>query len=148
MEYTVRIAWAMIPEFDDFIVRLSSSESAYQHLPIPRDVYLTEAEVETVLDEGVFSSSVTRITPVETLAYCDQLEAVTALQEIANSDRIGFDRLSFYVPGRLPREDGHPYLFGRGQLDPFQNLCVEGRLNLVTRSGEAREGVCVIVGSR
>ncbi len=146
VQYRVTITWAVIGESDQFVVNLRSSEPAYQHLDIPRDVYLSESEVEVILDEQVFSSSVTRIVSVERLKFCNQQEAVTALQNVAHTDRIGFDRIAYYVPGRLPREDGYPYLFGSGEIDRNENRCITGRLNLVSGIGEGRETVCVITG--
>lgn len=146
VEYSVRIGWATIPEFDSFVVFLKRSD-AYAYLPLPRDTYLSKAEVELVLDEEVFSSSVTRVVPVEALAFCSQADALAALRKGAGTHRIEFRRLSFRIPGRLPRENGHPQLFGFGILDRDRNRCVSGRVDLVDRSVDASPTLCEIVGS-
>ena len=38
--------------------------------------------------------------------------------------------ISFYVPGKFPREDGNPYLIGSGWMDTSSYTCVKGYFNL------------------
>lgn len=144
LRYTMHIDWAEIEAYDDFLVMLFSTESAYQHLNIRRDVYLTQEEITIVLDNHVFSSSIGKVNPVENLLYKNYDQAVAAFQTAVNCDKIFPREIVYYVPGKLPRIDGDPYFIGFGTLDSLDNRCIHGYFNLCNGAGSAHETVCII----
>jgi hypothetical protein len=52
--------------------------------------------------------------------------------------------ISYYVPGKLPREDGDPYFIGIGTLNKTQNRCIVGYMDLITGAAASHEDVCTI----
>ena len=145
LSYIMHIDWADIEGDDNFLVLLNSSATEYQHLNIPRDVYLTEREITVILDNRVYGSSIGKVNPVENLLYTDYEQAVSAFQTAVNCDKIFPQRLAYYVPGKLPRIDGDPYFIGFGTLDSLNNRCIDGYFNLITGIGSAHETVCIII---
>jgi hypothetical protein len=78
------------------------------------------------------------------LKYETFQSAFNAFKNATNSN-MGIERISFYVPGKLPHEDGNPYFIGRGTLSKNSNECIVGYMNLVTGVTESHDDVCVIV---
>jgi len=142
--YMVKVDWCTISEYDQFIIKINSSDPTWKQLSVPRDAHLSEQELEPILDREAFSSSITPIVPLLKLKFNSRVEAVKALQKIAKTDKIGFERFAYYVPGKLPRENGHPFLIGWGEIDKSKNECIWGYIDLVTGEGYARKDVCVI----
>jgi hypothetical protein len=143
--YKLHIDWAEIQGVDDFLIVFFSTESGYQHLSIRRDVYLTKAEIEIVLDNHVFSSCIGPVNPVKNLLFTSYDQAVAAFQATVNCAKIFPQQTAYYVPGKLPRIDGDPYFIGLGTLDSLNNRCISGYFNLMTGIGLAHETVCVII---
>jgi len=131
--YKVKIDWAEMACYNQFVIKIGEAGT-----------YLTEKELVPILIKGAYGSSILKMIPLEKLKYSSQEEAVKALQEIANCDRLKFRAASLYVPGRIPRVDGYPYLLGWGEIDESENKCIVGYINLVTGEGQAHETVCVI----
>ena len=64
--------------------------------------------------------------------------------KLKTDKKMEVDRIDFYVPGKLPREDGDPYFIGRGTIDENKNDCIVGYMNLVTGVTESHHDVCII----
>lgn len=141
VSYSVRIAWATVKAQDSFVVYVES-DPTYPYLPIRRDAYLNEEEVEAVLDAWAYSSHITTISPIEDLAFCSEDEALEALITIAGTDLLESRGLSYLHENRVEPADGHPYLTGFAELDFQKNECISGRIDLVTGIGEAQKSVC------
>lgn len=62
----------------------------------------------------------------------------------ATGSQMEVSRIDFYVPGKLPREDGDPYFIGKGTVNLNDNDCIVGYMNLVTGVTESHHDVCVI----
>lgn len=143
VEYRVTYDWAVINQHDQIVIALYSQEEAYRHLPIQRDQLLTEEEVSYMLDESVFSS-ITPIKDLDKMKFSSYEDAAKAFKEKIGTEDLENVRLSFYVPGKVPRQDGHPYMIGWGVIDGNRNLCISGYMNLVTGESEAHETACVV----
>ena len=139
--YKVKIDWAEIPAYDQFIAKLRPGETLYG-LTLPKGVYLSEDEIEVLVNKNAFNSSIGIIKPIKKLKFSSKTQAIKTLQKIAKTDKIGFDRYTYYVPGKLPRTDGYPYLLGFGTIDYKKNECIRGYLNLVTGDGYAGKTAC------
>ncbi|MCC6744105.1 MAG: hypothetical protein IT175_09615, partial [Acidobacteria bacterium] len=132
VEYTVTFDWASIEANDQLVILLYGSESAYRQLPLRRDTFFDEAEIALTIDRQVFFSDISSVKPAAKLAFTSQTAALEALAAKAGTKDLENVSLAFYVPGNVPRIDGHPYLLARGTLDAAKNQCVEGHVNLVT----------------
>lgn len=144
VEYKVTYDWAVINQHDQIIVLLYSQEGAYRHLPLPRDTLFTEKEVLYAIDKSVFFSSISPVKALDKLRFSSYEDASKAFQQKIGSKDLQNVQLSFYVPGKLPRQDGSPYLIGKGVLDMKRNVCIDGHMNLVTGEVEARQNACVV----
>ena len=144
VEYTVKFDWAAIEAQDQIVVLLYESESAYRHLPIKRDHLFDESEVACAIDKQVFFSGISLVKPAGKLAFPSQAAALEAFRKKAGTRELDNVRLAFYVPGNVPRIDGHPYMLGRGTIDAAKNLCVEGHVNLVTGEITTWNNACIM----
>ena len=70
-------------------------------------------------------------------------DAATAFK-IATNPKMEPTGIVMYVPGKIPHEDGDPYVIGRGVIDQNKNDCIVGYMNLVTGFTESHRDVCVI----
>lgn len=77
------------------------------------------------------------------LKHSTYYNALTAFKSTTDS-HMEVTKIDFYVPGKLPREDGNPYFIGRGTIDYNANSCVVGYMNLVTGVTESHRDVCYI----
>jgi hypothetical protein len=142
VNYRITVDWAVIDRSDQFVVWLHASERAYQHLNIPRDQFLNLDQLRNMLDNRVFGSSVGPVVPLENLAHETCLDAVGAFQDSTESPEMLPTRIAYYVPGKIPREDGYPYFIGRGTIDEEANECIVGYYNLVSGAFEVRSSSC------
>lgn len=144
VEYTVKFDWAAIEAQDQLVVMLYESESAYRHLPLKRDHFFDEAEIALTIDKTVFFSEISSVKPSDKLAFPNHAAALEAFRAKAGTKDLDNVRLAFYVPGNVPRIDGHPYMLGRGVLNEAQNQCVEGHVNLVTGKITTWANACIM----
>lgn len=144
VEYKVTYDWAAINQHDQIVVLLYSQEEAYRHLPIKRDHLFSEEDVSDAIDKNVFFSSITPVKALDKMRFSSYEDAAKAFQKKIGVETLDNVRLSFYVPGKLPRQDGYPYLIGRGALGMKRNVCMDGYMNLVTGAVKARENACIV----
>lgn len=78
------------------------------------------------------------------LKYKTYGSAVAALRTLTPEDNIVPERIDFYVPGKVPREDGNPYFIFRTVVDAEKNDCLKGYMNLVSGAIESWHDVCII----
>ena len=142
VSYRITIDWAVIDRTDKIVVMLYSAEDAYRYLNFQRDVFLDERQISRVLDHHVFGSSVGPVEPLEGLPYDSCEEAIQAFHDSTGSAEILPTRIRYYVPGKIPREDGYPYFIGRGEIDYEANECIKGYFNLFTGESEAQLTTC------
>ncbi len=137
--YTLRLDWLTIQREDKLMVWINESESAYRHLGLPRDTWLTGPDLKTVIARKVFDTAIGRVDPGIKLAFSSLAEAkslVCTENKLAALDR---SEITFYVPGKVPREDGLPYLVWFAVLDEKANKCLKGYLNLATKDRKSWE---------
>jgi len=142
VEYKVAHDWAVIDQYDQVIVLLYGEEDAYRHLPLKRDQLFDESEVSYALDKRVFFSSITPVKSLDKLAFPSYQNALAAFQRKLGGHKPENVEVSYYVPGKLPRTDGYPYLLGRGVVSMQKNVCVFGYMNLVTGEAVTHESAC------
>lgn len=71
-------------------------------------------------------------------------DAVVALQNAVGTQLAFPDRIDFYVPGKVPREDGDPYFIFDSVIDITKNDCLTGYMNLVTGETKSWSDSCRI----
>jgi len=145
IKYTVILDWARIENNDQFAVFIDSSDERFPTLSIPRNQYLSAAEITIVLNNDAFYSSITPVIFAEEIIFENSDEALQTLQNDAGVENMQLSRLSFYVPGNIPRENGYPYLFGIDNTNESINECISGEINLVTGETHFVTDVCYII---
>ncbi len=140
--YTIKIDWATIKNIDQFIIKIDSTAPPYPSLTVSRTNYLTEDEINQVLDNYAFSSSITKVNPDNKLKYSSKMQALNALQKMAHTKKIKFDVLRYKVSKPILNANGHPYLEGIGELNKQENSCVYGEIDLINGEGEVHKSIC------
>lgn len=110
VDYTLKRDWVEIRCHDQVMVFMRSEADVYRHLNIPRDKWFSADEFAMAIDKRLDNTETTTVSTIKSLAF-SSLEA--AKQEV--TDKTGIIRflqaeVAFYVPGKLPRTDGDPYL--------------------------------------
>jgi hypothetical protein len=85
-----------------------------------------------------------RLSTTYSLKYKTYGAAVTALRTLAPENNVVPERIDFYVPGKVPHEDGNPYFILRTVIDVEKNDCLKGYMNLVSGAIESWHDVCII----
>lgn len=132
VNYRVTYGWAAIDHKDEFVLLLYDQDAAYRHLPIKRNHLFNEEEVSYAIDQRVYFSSISPVKALDKLKFSSYEDALKVFRKKAGSEKLDNVRLSFSVPGNVPRENGYPFLLGRGLKDVKRNECVVGHMNLVT----------------
>ena len=142
VRFTVTIDWLEMDVRDEFIVRIDENEDKFPQLDLPKGTYLNEDQVAVVLNNFAFSSNVSRIASVETLAHSSQRKALTELRNVAAEKKLKFRRFEYKDARLVFDPNGHPYMYGVAQKG--DNECVCGEIDLVTGEGAPYECECVI----
>jgi len=106
VDYYYKIDWAVIKHYDNLMIKILSTESAYGYMEIPRDEYLDENWVLFCVDNNVFNSTITSLKPDKKLKYPSCEDACAAINAETGFESIDKFEFSLYVPGKLPRVDG------------------------------------------
>ncbi len=139
VRYAVKLDWLTVTREDQFMVWINESESAYRQLGLPRDTWLTGADLKTVIARQVFDPAIGRVDPKIKPAFRSLEEAKAFVCQGHKLTALERADITFYVPGKVPREDGRPYLVWSAVLDEKANRALNGYLNLVTKDGKAWE---------
>jgi hypothetical protein len=143
VSYRVTIDWAEIDNYDEFIVKLYPSD-AYKYLNIPRDTFLDASQMQVILDKEIWFSAIGPVNPITSLKYGSYNDAVKAFRDSVKSGVIFPDRISYFVPGHLPRKNGNPFFLGSGTIDRSLKRCIQGNFDLATGKSSADTTACVM----
>lgn len=144
ISYIMHIDWVDIKCSDKFLVNMSSAYSSYPHLNIPRDVFFDEAQIKFNIENNA-QSEISNYNLLESLRYENCAAVYEAAIAASGYDELSVESVSYYVPGKLPREDGDPYYLLNGIICDSPNTCLTGYINLNTGETSVRETACVIV---
>lgn len=139
VRYAIKTGWLTCEKEDCFTVWLNGSEDAYRGLPLRRDAWFTLPEIRTVLEKRVFDTSLGKIDPAAKPRYANLDEAKAFVMKKYNISKLDRAEVAYYVPGKVPHEDGAPYLLWKAIIDDRSNKLREGFLNLFTGAEESHE---------
>lgn len=144
VHYTVRYGWAEVAGQDRFPVLHTERRNG---TPIPRPRFLTRAQMAGPSLAGVAPAEFMPIAPDRPLAFASAAAAEAQLtealqQQTGRTPTEVRTRLNFYVPGRVPRVSGQPWLLMQATLDAAANRCGIGQLNLMTGERQVSETPC------
>ncbi|MCH8905279.1 MAG: hypothetical protein IIA45_15380 [Bacteroidetes bacterium] len=113
-------------------------------MSVSRVNYLSESEINEILDVWAFGSRIATINADVKLRYSSRRQAIRALEDIANMEDIKANRIYYKLQNAVSNPNGHPYLAGRGEIDRAANRCLRIEVDLITGVGEAHETHCWI----
>ena len=90
------------------------------------------------------ATGMTKIIPLEYLKYNSKDDAVRDLANAGGVFEVELKNLTYWVPGKRPRMDGHPYLIGHAVINEYSNECMKGYINLVTGRSKTWKDACVV----
>ena len=143
IDYYYTIDWAVVKHHDDLMI-LFKSTTSYQYLGIPRNEYLSEDWVLTIIDSNVGSTSLTTFNNVKKLKFSSCQDACIELNKETGFESIENFYFTMKTPGQIPRINGDPYMRGSGIIDYDKNRCSYGYINLITGESVGDEGPCII----
>ena len=141
INYIMRIDWMTINCSDKFLVKMNSSYEAYGYMNIPRDVYFDQPRIESNIDAKV-NSEISSYNLLEQLKYSNCSDLKTAIKDSSGYDVAKPANATYYVPGKIPREDGDPYVLIKGTVNQQENKCLNGQINLNTGECNVCEDAC------
>ena len=142
VDYLFVFDWLSVKVNDEFMIKLNSSWELYPQLNIPRDVMLDESWAVYNIENKIWDDGILIINKITSLPFKTYEEAYKACIAASKCETFKPNRISFYVPGKVPRMDGSPYFIGSGFTDNNTYDCIEGYFNLFDGSSEFREGYC------
>lgn len=114
VEFIQKIGWLEIRGQHIFTVKLSSSEGGYKHLPLPRDKWFGKDDIKLAIAKKLFNSTPLNLTAAKAPFFSSLEAAKEFIKKEAGIDNFIECEQVFYVPGKLPRIDGDPYLVFAG----------------------------------
>ncbi|MFH1049425.1 MAG: hypothetical protein V1779_00680 [bacterium] len=142
IEYLFTYEWLKYKVKDEFMIKLNSSWINYKHLDIPRDILLNESWTRYNIRNEINYEGTCKVNKVEKLLFKSCEEACQCFKDSSGYDEIFPERISLYVPGKLPRIDGYPYFIGSGIIDSTSFGCVIGYFNIINGEYKVWEDYC------
>jgi hypothetical protein len=144
VDYKIKIDWAEANLSDQFIIWLDPSTAGlYPSKPTPRNIYLSKAQISSLLDIFAFSSSMHKVAKIDHLKYESREAAIRVLQVASGVENLGSGEVSYQNPS-FNIDPGHPFLKVFMTLNRNENKCMNGKLNLITGDSEINEQPCMI----
>jgi hypothetical protein len=140
--YQVKIGWMLCNTCDDFIIKITTPYIPL--LTVPRNVYLDENTIDSLISTNYFDPNMKIISPVENLKYDSQKKALKAMHDKAGNNKIKFSDYKYYNYSLNFTPNGHPYMTGFGTIDESENKCISGEIDLVTGDCEIYDCECKI----
>lgn len=114
VKFRQKIGWLEIEGQHIFTVKLSSAEGGYKHLPLPRDTWFSKDDIKLAIKKKLFNSTPLQLSAATAPAFTslaaakEHIKSKTGITEFIKCEKV------FYVPGKVPRIDGDPYLVFTG----------------------------------
>jgi hypothetical protein len=137
--YKFNICWAVAYNCDQFIIKINSGNSLYPTLDLPRSTYLTQEEIKIAVDYHAFSSSITNMTNANELNYINMESALNDLIAFSGVDTLNLKRIA--LDGNI----GNLILEASAEYENEENLCIYGRVDLITGDKNVHDFSCIII---
>ncbi|MDE1192587.1 MAG: hypothetical protein PW786_10680 [Arachidicoccus sp.] len=135
--YKFSIGWASATIYDQFIIKIASGNGFYPALNLPRGQYLTEAQIDTVIQHKVFSAKLDTIANSDILLYDSTKEALDTLIKKTGVNKLCNATLSV-------GEKGHLILSANAQYANKENYCIFAWIDLQNGTTNATNGACYL----
>ncbi len=136
--YRYTLDWATVESWDSFIVQITADDSSFQQLELPRNTFLTAAEVRIATENRAFSSSLSELGTATELAYASREGAFQDLLEASGVTTLCELGL------QLDRNTGTLLLRALATYEGEENACIYGELDLLSGEKNIKDMPCVI----
>jgi len=136
--YKFKIDWAIAYNCDQFIIKINPENKYYPTLDLPRDTYLTKEKVKIAVDNGAFSSDITKMSNIGKIKYTTMDNAL--------QDLIGYSCVSQLCLNMITinNDNGDLILEATAQYENEENSCIIGTIDLITGDKEVNDTPCWI----
>lgn len=138
MCYKFKTDWAIAYNCDQFIIKINTENTLYPALDLPRDTYLTKEKIKIAVDNGAFSSGITRIDNSNNLKFMDMESALNDLIEFSGVNILCLNQV------RLDEKTGHLILIASSEYVNEGNSCIKGTIDLITGEKQVIDLPCWI----
>lgn len=136
--YKFKTDWAIAYNCDQFIIKINTENTLYPALDLPRDTYLTKEKIKIAVDNGAFSSGITRIDNSNNLKFMDMESALNDLIEFSGVNILCLNQV------RLDEKTGHLILIASSENVNEGNSCIKGTIDLITGEKQVIDLPCWI----
>lgn len=140
VDYKFFIDFASVELFDEFIIWKSATDPLFPGYPLPRDQWLTRADIATALDTRTNYSSMNAIYPAERLYFKNKSQAEYAMDEAEK--KMKFFGFELNGDPRAGAQMGHLRMSFGKTLSFDENQCLAGDLDLITGEAVVTPTVC------
>jgi hypothetical protein len=143
VEYKVKIDWAEAKLNDSFIFWLDPSTiGLFPAINAPRATYLIKDQINKLIDQFAFASSIYDVAQTEHLKFTSQEEAIEVLKTASGADQLNTGQVYFEQPN-IHGSPGHPFLKSGATINKQENKCMSCKIDLVSGETEVRQIPCV-----
>lgn len=132
--YDLNIEWATAYTCDSFIIIIS--ENINRLSTLPRNTFLTKDQIELVIDNRSFSSSIDTVSSFDDLQFQTFDSALETLISKAQVNTLCGDRIF------INDENGNLTMETNGKYKNGFNSCIQGTIDLITGITETRDEPC------
>jgi hypothetical protein len=114
VDFLLKMDWVEIPCQNQFLIQLSAQDDAYRQTSLPRDTWFSSDDIRYVVEKRVYNTEMDLIRNVVRPAFASREDAEKEIRWKTGIVAFFELRPAFFVPGKVPRVDGFPYLIFRG----------------------------------
>lgn len=120
VDYFMCYDWLKVRCFDEFLIMLDSNYQIARSPNwighgMPRNQFLSKSVIQNNLNKDILSE-ISTYQLIETLPYRSLNSLCAAIRRDMSLTTFNIDRISYFVPGKLPREDGYLYAIIEGPI--------------------------------
>jgi len=142
--YKITIKWAETRLYDNFIIWISPTNNTFPSLNLPRNVLLSEDQINSAIGDMAFGSSMNKISLTDNLKFTSKKAAIATMIKASNVDTLCNFEVEYKYTNMVMTSNGHPYLKAYNEIDIGSNKCLSSEMDLVTGDVETIQYPCII----
>ncbi len=135
--YKFKIGWAVAYNCDQFIIKINADNTIYPTLDLPRGTYLSKEKIKIAIENRAFSSNITKMSNTNSLKFISMESALNNLVEFSGIN-LCMNRII------LDSATGNLVLEASAQYENEPNLCIQGKIDLISEDKEVNNTPCWI----
>jgi len=136
--YKFKIGWAVAYNCDQFIIKINADNTTYPTLDLPRCTYLSKEKIKIAVANRAFSSNITKMTNTNSLKFVSMESALNNLIAFSGINALCMNQII------LDSATGNLVLEASAQYENELNLCIQGKVDLISENKEVNDTPCWI----